>query len=247
MSCILIIDDENDLSELLQYNLGREGFEVLSAASGEEGLRLAREYRPPMVLLDVMLPDLPGTEVCRQLKADPATSGTGVVLLTSRAEEQDRVAGFEAGADDYVTKPFSIRELNLRLKAHLRRREPQTAPPLVLGLLQFDHHQQRCLVGDQELDLTAMEYRLLRKLLTEAGRVVTREELMKDVWRARRDSGSRSLDTYVVRLREKLGPARGCLQTVWGVGYRLALPQSEDGTLPPEAPLPVSKERAHRA
>src|SRR5512138_1998561 len=184
MSRILVIEDEPDLQKILAYNLRKEGYEVLQALDGSEGLRVARAQKPDMVLLDLMLPDLPGTEVCKALKAEAATRDIPILMLTAKGEEIDRVLGFELGAEDYVVKPFSVRELLLRVQAILRRREPAAGGEGVLqaGLLQVDSAAHTVHVEGDEVRLTALEFRLLWTLMSRRGRVQTREVLLDEVW-----------------------------------------------------------------
>jgi two-component system phosphate regulon response regulator PhoB len=198
------------------------------AATGEAALTAAREQRPELVLLDLMLPDIPGTEVCRQLRAETATRDVLIVMLTAKGEEADRVRGFEMGADDYVTKPFSVRELVLRLKAILRRSGPPRdgSAPLKLGALELDIAAHRFYVEGKEVALTALEFRLLEYLLARVGRVQTREQLLEEVWGLSSSLETRTIDTHVMRLRDKLGPSRSLLETVRGVGYRLVDPNN---------------------
>jgi two-component system phosphate regulon response regulator PhoB len=190
---------------------------------GAEGLRLAREQRPDLVLLDLMLPDLPGTEVCKQLKESPATRGVPVMMLTAKGEEIDRVVGFELGADDYVVKPFSVRELILRIQAILRRGKGETReaePTVEFGRLRIDRGAHRTWVDDVEIELTALEFKLLVTLYDRRNRVQTRTVLLDDVWGIQADITTRTVDTHVKRLREKLEGARDYVETVRGVGYR---------------------------
>jgi two-component system, OmpR family, phosphate regulon response regulator PhoB len=226
MAHVLIVEDEQDLSALLDFNLRSAGFSTSVALSGEAALRAARERRPELVLLDLMLPDMPGTEVCRELRAAPATRSVLIVMLTARGEEADRVRGFELGADDYVTKPFSVRELVLRLHAILRRTPSvaQGAEPLKLGPLALDVEAHRFYVEGREVTLTALEFRLLEHLMSRLGRVQTRESLLEDVWGLSSALETRTIDTHVMRLRDKLGPGRSLLETVRGVGYRFVEP-----------------------
>lgn len=229
MSHVLIVDDERDLAELIDFNLRAAGFSTRVAGTGEAALTAAREQRPELVLLDLMLPDMPGTEVCRQLRMSPPTRDILIVMLTAKGEEADRVRGFEVGADDYVTKPFSVRELVLRLKAILRRSGPSkddTATPLTLGPLKLDVGAHRFYVEGKEVALTALEFRLLEYLLTRLGRVQTREQLLEEVWGLSSSLETRTIDTHVMRLRDKLGPARAFLETVRGVGYRIVEPNA---------------------
>ncbi|MBN1210706.1 MAG: response regulator [Myxococcaceae bacterium] len=226
MSHVLIVDDERDLAELIDFNLRSAGFSTHVAATGEAALTAAREQRPDLVLLDLMLPDMPGTEVCRQLRADARARDVLIVMLTAKGEEVDRVRGFEVGADDYVTKPFSVRELVLRLKAILRRSGPPKdgLVPLTLGPLKLDMSAHRFYVEGREVILTALEFRLVEHLLTRVGRVQTREQLLEEVWGLSSTLETRTIDTHVMRLRDKLGPARALLETVRGVGYRIVEP-----------------------
>jgi two-component system phosphate regulon response regulator PhoB len=219
---VLVVEDETDLVRTLEYNLRQAGFEVFTATSGSEGLRLASAKNPDLVLLDLMLPDIQGTEVCRQLKADPKTRTTPVIMLTARGEEVDRVVGFEIGADDYVTKPFSVRELILRARAVLRRGDPTGSLETVkLGFLTIDAEAHRVHVEGREIALTALEFRLLWTLVRRRDRVQTRQTLLNDVWGLNLNVETRTIDTHIKRLREKLGKAGSLIETVRGVGYRL--------------------------
>lgn len=224
MARIVIVEDETDIQHILDYNLREQGHKVFITASGEEGLRLAREKKPDLVLLDLMLPDLPGTEVCRRLKGDPATQDVRVMMLTAKGEEIDRVVGFELGADDYVTKPFSVRELMLRVQAVLRRptAPASMSPHITFGLLKVDREAHRVWVGEEELELTALEFKLLVTLYDRRNRVQSRASLLSDVWGIEADITTRTVDTHVKRLREKLGAAGAYIETVRGVGYRFA-------------------------
>jgi two-component system phosphate regulon response regulator PhoB len=228
MPHVLIVDDERDLAELIDFNLKAAGFSTQVAATGEEALAAARVQRPELVLLDLMLPDMPGTEVCRQLRAGALTRDVLIVMLTAKGEEADRVRGFEVGADDYVTKPFSVRELVLRLKAILRRSGPakEGSAPLTLGPLKLDVGAHRFYVEGQEVTLTALEFRLLEYLMTRVGRVQTRDQLLEEVWGLSSSLETRTIDTHVMRLRDKLGSTRALLETVRGVGYRIADPNA---------------------
>lgn len=225
MARILIIEDEPDLQEVLSYNLGRAGYEVVQALRGSEGLDRARKKPPDLILLDLMLPDTPGSDVCRALKSDPSTRSIPVVMLTAKGEEIDRVVGFELGAEDYVVKPFSVRELLLRIQALLKRlsgggaREP---PPGRFGRLRVDAAGHRVWVDDRETRLTALEFRLLTVLMGRKGRVLDRTALLEEVWEITADVTTRTVDTHVKRLREKLRRAGSYIETVRGVGYRFA-------------------------
>jgi two-component system phosphate regulon response regulator PhoB len=230
MARILVIEDERDIQDVLEYNLRQAGHKVQLAARGQEGLRLARESRPDLVLLDLMLPDMPGTEVCKSLKADPATQDVQVMMLTAKGEEIDRVLGFELGADDYVVKPFSVRELLLRVTAILRRAgqpETSTEAPIEFGVLKVDRAAHRVWVAGKEIELTALEFKLLVTLHDRKNRVQTREVLLGDVWGIHADITTRTVDTHVKRLREKLSAAGDYVQTVRGVGYRFAATPDE--------------------
>jgi two-component system phosphate regulon response regulator PhoB len=228
---ILVVDDEDDLRSLLTMNLEREGFEVVGAATGAEALQMVAQHRPRLVVLDLMLPDHPGTEVCRQIRANPDLAATPIIMLTARGEEIDRVVGFELGADDYVVKStFSVREFMLRVRAVLRRAQERGTPspaPESLGTLQHgrlrvDLDGHRVFVDGEEVPLTATEFKLLHALASRPGRVQSRGRLLQDVWDMPPDINTRTVDTHVKRLREKLGAASAHLETVRGVGYRFA-------------------------
>lgn len=226
MARVLVIEDEPDLQQVLDYNLRQAGHEVLCASRGSEGLRLAREQRPDLVLLDLMLPDLSGNEVCKQLKRTAETEPIPVMMITARGEEIDRVLGFELGVDDYVVKPFSVRELLLRIQAVLRRRSPSLVEPTNeltrFGVLRIDRDAHRAWVGDEEVVLTALEFRLLLALFDGRNRVQTRSVLLDGVWGIDAEVTTRTVDTHVKRLRHKLGPAGDYIETIRGVGYRFA-------------------------
>jgi two-component system, OmpR family, phosphate regulon response regulator PhoB len=202
--------------------LREAGHEVSSALRGKDGVRQAKEHPPDLVLLDLMLPDIPGTEVCRALKADPRTHDTPIVILTARSEEIDRVVCFELGAEDFVTKPFSVRELLLRIRAILMRRRPT---PVLLGTVEFgrlriDRAAHRVWVDGEEIELTALELKLLSTLYERKNRVQSRTALLDAVWGSDARVDARTVDAHVKRLREKLGSARDYIETVRGVGYR---------------------------
>jgi two-component system phosphate regulon response regulator PhoB len=227
VTSVLLVDDERDLLSLLDFNLRAAGFETLLATTGEQALAHLRRRVPDLVLLDLMLPDVSGTEVCRQIKGDARTRHVPVVMLTAKGEELDRVVGFEVGADDYVTKPFSVRELVLRLKAISRRtgagRGPER-PPTQVGPIRVDVDAHRCFVDGAEIQLTPLEFKLLTTLMSRLGRVQSREQLLEDVWEMSSEVETRTVDTHVKRLREKLGSGRDLLETVRGIGYRLVDP-----------------------
>ncbi|MCO4744382.1 MAG: response regulator transcription factor [Proteobacteria bacterium] len=227
---ILIVDDEDDLRELLVINFERDGLTTLQASTGQQALDICAAQTPALVVLDLMLPDISGNEVCRRLRAEAATADVPVIMLTAKGEEIDRVVGFEVGADDYVVKSsFSVRELVLRVRAVLRRRgnaapapaaEPAVGQRLIHGDLSVDADAHRVWVQGDEILLTATEFRLLWVLASRPGRVLTRGVLLQDVWDMPPDLNTRTVDTHVKRLREKLGPAARHVETVRGVGYR---------------------------
>lgn len=220
---ILIVEDERDLVATLEYNLEKEGFRTRSAYTGRGALEVAGvEPIPDLVLLDLMLPDMSGTQVCQQLRGHERTRGIAVIMMTAKSEEVDRVVGFEVGADDYVVKPFSVRELMLRVKAVLRRKAPneQAAVPTTYGRLRVDMEGHRVWIDEVEVVLTALEFRLLTTLIARRGRVQTRDALLLDVWGVQPGLTTRTVDTHVRRLRKKLGEAADYVQTLRGVGYR---------------------------
>ena len=218
---ILVVEDEEDIRQLLVFHLEREGYATLEAADGKTGLALARSREPALMLLDVMLPVMDGFAVCKELERDPKTASIPVIMLTARGEEVDRVLGLELGADDYVVKPFSARELLLRVRAILRRqRSTGDRPCLARGSIHLDPAGHRTRVAEREVDLTATEFRLLEDLMRNAGRVRTREQLLNGVWGYQFEGYARTVDTHVRRLRAKLGEAGDLIETVRGVGYR---------------------------
>jgi two-component system phosphate regulon response regulator PhoB len=220
---ILVVDDEPDIRSTVSFNLEREGLKTLVADGGRAALELANgDPRPDLIVLDLMLPDMSGTEVCRELRQSNDTRRIPILMLTAKTDAIDRVVGFEVGADDYVTKPFSVRELVLRIKAILRRAQPGEEEPnhLRFGILQVDVSGHRVWVRDDEISLTALEFRLLTTLIKRRGRVQTREALLSYVWEMSGDVTTRTVDTHVRRLRKKLGPASAYVETLRGVGYR---------------------------
>jgi len=222
MAQVFIVEDDADLGQVLDFNLKREGFETRHATRGAEALRSIREQPPDIVLLDVLLPDLSGTDVCRQLKLEPATASIPVILLTARAEEADRIVGLEVGADDFVAKPFSLRELVLRIRAILRRASPAGSADAVLsaGAFRIDLAGHRLQVGGDDVPTTPTELRLLAQLVSGRGKVITRERLLAALGAENEDVSGRAIDTHVKRLRDKLGPHAADIETVRGVGYR---------------------------
>jgi two-component system phosphate regulon response regulator PhoB len=226
---VLLVEDEDDLATSVDYNLRREGYTVRRARTGTEGLELAMaEPLPDLVLLDLMLPELSGTEVCRRLRSSEAPENIPVIMVTARSDEVDRVVGLELGADDYVVKPFSVRELMLRVRAVMRRGRGGGEEPAADGVtdafgdLRVDRDGHRTWVGSDEVHLTALEFRLLTTLMARRGRVQTREQLLEDVWHVNPDVTSRTVDTHVRRLRMKLNAAGDYIETIRGVGYRFA-------------------------
>ncbi len=219
---ILVVDDEPDAVELVEFNLKGAGFDVVTAADGAEALRKARTFAPQLILLDVMLPELDGLETCKILRRDPATAAIPIIMLTAKAGEVDRVLGLELGADDYVTKPFSPRELVLRIKRLLRQRETpeEKLEQYRAGLLSIDLPRHLVSVKGKRIELTATEFKLLVLLVERRGRVQSRDQLLRDVWQYDNVIDTRTVDTHMRRLREKLGPAAKYLDTVRGVGYR---------------------------
>jgi two-component system phosphate regulon response regulator PhoB len=222
---VLVVDDEEDLVELLRVNLAQADYEVEVAYSGREALAKVEKSPPDLVILDLMMPDVSGLEVCKQVRADKALSHIPIIMLTAKADEVDRIVGFELGADDYVTKPFSPRELLLRVRALLRRAETVDAESesetIHKKCIELDSARHRCCVSGEEVELTAKEFRLLQVLMTRSGRVQTRESLLQVVWGDDINVTTRTIDTHMKRLREKLGPQGADLvETVRGVGYR---------------------------
>jgi two-component system, OmpR family, phosphate regulon response regulator PhoB len=224
---VLIVDDERDLRTLLDFNLRQAGFETAHAASGAEALARARALRPSVIVLDLNLPDVSGTDVCRLLKADPSTQTIPILMLTARGGENDRIHGLELGADDYVGKPFSVREVVLRVEAVARRHTgaPETpAKMLKAGEIEMDVDAHIVRVKGGELPLTLQEFRLLQYLIEGKGRVRTRDELLADVWNASPELETRTVDTHIKRLRDKLGEPGEVIETVRGLGYRIRQP-----------------------
>ncbi len=219
---ILVVDDESDFLDTLGFALRREGFEVETAATGAAALEVLGRPGVDLVILDVMLPDMSGIEICRELRRRPETRRVPVILLTARGDEIDRVVGFEVGADDYVVKPFSTRELVLRVRARLRwSRASKDAPAMTSGPIRLDPVAHRAWVGAEELRCTAIEFRLLTSFLARPGAVRTREQLLDEVWGNDGEVTLRAVDTHVKRLRQKLGEEGDRIETLRGVGYRL--------------------------
>jgi two-component system phosphate regulon response regulator PhoB len=219
---ILVVDDEPEAVELIEFNLKQSGYTVSTAGDGADALKKARAQTPDLVILDVMLPEMDGFEICKTLRQDAATSKVPIIMLTAKAGEIDRVLGLELGADDYLTKPFSTRELLLRIKKILSRGQPAEPVEQLLrfGDLAIDAPRHVASWRDQPFDLTATEFKLLTILAQRTGRVQSRDQLLRDVWEYDSMIDTRTVDTHMRRLREKLGPASKHLDTVRGVGYR---------------------------
>jgi len=219
---ILIIEDDADIAEGLNYNLKREGFRPVIAESGEKGLRLAldEKQKPSMILLDLMLPGMSGMELCRRLRREPATKDTPIIMLTARAAEGDKIMGLDTGADDYIVKPFSIKEVIARVRAVLRRSEKEAVPRYKDGQLSVDFADMRVLCSDRAVKLTRKEFALLEHLIKNTGRVSSRQQLLDNVWGYSYFGDTRTLDVHIRRLRQKLDDCGGCIETVVGVGYR---------------------------
>jgi two-component system phosphate regulon response regulator PhoB len=226
METILIIEDENDLAELVAFNLEKEGYRSLIAPDGRIGLESARDNSPDLILLDLMLPGLPGIELCKILKGSERTARIPIIMLTARGEEIDRVVGFEVGADDYMVKPFSTRELLLRVKAVLRRtgREEVAGKIIRVGAISIDTDRHLVSVEGTEVNLTTTEFKLLLTLAERLGRMQSRDRLLKDVWGISHIGDTRTVDTHITRLRTKLGDAGDMIKTVRGFGYKMEAP-----------------------
>jgi phosphate regulon transcriptional regulator PhoB len=220
---VLVVDDEKDLVDLVKYHLEKEGLKCLEARDGETALQVAKERIPDLVVLDLMLPGLDGLEVCRKLRKDPKTSSIAIIMLTAKAEEVDRIVGLEMGADDYMVKPFSPRELVARVKAVLRRGQGQDTPPVKrVGTLEVDEGKHQVAVAGTAVELTVKEFDLLCALMRANGRVLNRDQILETVWGYSNavDIESRTVDVHIRRLREKLGKEYKRIVTVKGVGYR---------------------------
>jgi len=221
------VDDEPDVLDLVTYNLSQAGFQTMTAVDGAEALRKARSTAPDLILLDLMLPELDGLEVCKLLRRDAKTSVIPIIMVTARTGEMDRIVGLELGAVDYVAKPFSPRELVLRVKKRLEKNE--TAPARNIfsaGLLLIDISRHLVTVKGKRVELTSMEFKLLTILMQRAGLVQSREQLLRDVWEYETHIDTRTVDTHIRRLRDKLGPASKHLDTIRGVGYRFLAEES---------------------
>lgn len=225
MKKILIVEDEPDIAELVSFNLQRAGFSTLTAHDGIAGLERAWSEEPDLIILDLMLPGKDGFAVFKELRKDSRTSKTPVIMLTARAQTEDRIKGLEAGADDYLTKPFSPKELLLRTQSVLRRSADAPGPSrYACGPLAFDKNSLKFFLGKKHVDLTSTEFKLLLYLSERSGTAQSREDLLRHVWGYSEDVHSRTLDTHMKRVRKKLGDHAGMVETVRGVGYCLRLP-----------------------
>jgi len=222
---ILVVDDEPDVTDLVAYHLKAKGFQVENLNDATASISKARAQQPDLIILDIMMPHLSGIQICRILRADPKLARVPIIFLTAKAEAHDRIEGLESGADDYLSKPFSPKELVLRVESILRRAAAATEPlsaKLHVGEIQLDSDTHRVTVKGDPLELTATEFKLLRLMMERQGRVQTREHLLLNVWNYATEIETRTVDTHVRRLREKLGPEAGWIETIRGVGYRVA-------------------------
>ena len=223
---ILVIEDEPDIRRNLEYNLGREGFNASSVGTLDKAYKKIKSKKFDLILLDLMLPDGSGLELCKKIKSNSETEATPVVILTAKDDEVDRVVGFELGADDYVTKPFSVRELILRVKAILKRSDTKTKEVVEVerqfGDLKIDVDSHEVHVDSKLIELTALEFRLLKELVDKRGRVQSRDQLLSEVWGYNAEVTTRTVDTHIKRLREKLGSMGKYVQTIRGVGYKFS-------------------------
>jgi len=224
MPTILVIEDEEDVVDLIRYNLRKAGHDVFSASTGDEGLEMVSRLRPSAILLDLMLPGKDGFEVCRAIRETPDIAHTGIIMLTAKGEVDARVRGLESGADDYLTKPFSPKELVLRLQALLRRLEQkEKLPTETIGAFEIDRSTLEVYAEGEKLDLSALEFKLLVYLLDRANRVQSREKLLAEVWGYKNFVDTRTVDTHIRRLRTALGAHGDCLETIRGEGYCIAI------------------------
>ena len=222
MQQILIVEDDADIAESLRYNFEREGFRPVIAESGEKGLRLALDEKttPTLILLDLMLPGMSGMELCRRLRRETLTEKTPIIMLTAKTNETEKIAGLDIGADDYIVKPFSVKEVVARVRAVLRRIETEEVETFEDGDLAIDFPDMRVSCADSEVKLTRKEFALLTHLVQNSGRVATRQQLLDNVWGYSYFGDTRTLDVHIRRLRQKLGDCGNCIETVVGIGYR---------------------------
>ena len=219
---ILIVEDDADIAEGLHYNLKREGFRATVAESAEKGLRIALDERtsPSLILLDLMLPGMSGMELCRRLRREPLTENTPVIMLTAKAAEAEKIAGLEVGADDYIVKPFSVKEVVARVRAVLRRAEKESSPKYEDPRMSIDFDDMRVMCDGESIRLTRKEFALLEYLIKNSGRVATRQQLLDNVWGYSYFGDTRTLHVHIRRLRQKMNDCGTCVETVVGVGYR---------------------------
>ena len=220
---IYIVEDEPDIRETLAYNLSQEGFKVSEFSDAESCLNKIQKKKPDLLLLDLMLPGMSGLDLCKEIRADINLKNLAIIMLTAKGEEVDRIVGFELGADDYVTKPFSVRELILRVKVILKKQTEsvESDESIEFGPIKLNLDAHEVLINNDEIVLTALEFKLLKHLIKRRGRVQTRDQLLGDVWGYSSEVTTRTVDTHIKRLREKLGTAGDYIQTIRGVGYRL--------------------------
>ena len=220
---IYIVEDEPDIRETLAYNLSQEGFKVSEFSDAESCLNKIQKKKPDLLLLDLMLPGMSGLDLCKEIRADINLKNLAIIMLTAKGEEVDRIIGFELGADDYVTKPFSVRELILRVKVILKKQTEsvESDESIEFGPIKLNLDAHEVLINNDEIVLTALEFKLLKHLVKRRGRVQTRDQLLGDVWCYSSEVTTRTVDTHIKRLREKLGTVGDYIQTVRGVGYRL--------------------------
>ena len=220
---IHIVEDEPDIRETLAYNLSQEGFKVSEFSDAESFLDKIQKRKPDLLILDLMLPGMSGLDLCKQIRTDKSLQNLAIIMLTAKGEEVDRIIGFELGADDYVTKPFSVRELILRVKVILKKQNDavENNELVEFGPIKLNLDAHEVLINDDEIILTALEFKLLKHLIQRRGRVQTRDQLLGDVWGYSSEITTRTVDTHIKRLREKLGTVGGYIQTIRGVGYRL--------------------------
>ncbi|MCK5534419.1 response regulator transcription factor [bacterium] len=221
---ILVIEDDKHLSKLIKYNMEKAGFDCVATPTGEIALKTLDRQPVDLIILDIMLPKMDGLQVCKQIKQDKKLAAIPIIMLTAKGEEIDRIVGFELGADDYIVKPFSVRELILRIKAILKRNKKEKTLQNILtaGKLTIDIPRHKVMVNKKEIELTLIEFKLLVTLIERKGRVQSRDRLLDDVWDISSEVTTRTVDTHVKRLRQKLGPAGNLIETVRGIGYRFA-------------------------
>ncbi|MCK4533416.1 response regulator transcription factor [bacterium] len=221
---ILVVEDDKHLSKLIKYNMEKAGFDCITAPTGEIALKTLDRQPVDLIILDIMLPKMDGLQVCKQIKQDKKLAAIPIIMLTARGEEIDRIVGFELGADDYIVKPFSVRELVLRIKAILKRNKKEKIPQNILTAdkLTIDISRHKVIAHKKEVELTLIEFKLLVLLMQRKGRVQSRDSLLNDVWDISSEVTTRTVDTHVKRLRQKLGKVGNLIETVRGIGYRFS-------------------------